>query len=254
MALGSLALAPLADVFGRRPAILTGVALMGAGSLLSAFCHGAGQLSGARVVTGLGIGLVVALIATLASEFSNTRHRPLCVAAMAVGYPAGGVAGGVAAAALLGRAGWPAVFLAGAGAAAVLFALLAAVLPESAAHLVSSRSLDALPRLNRVLARFGQPQVDALGLRPRAKRAAYPSLFTPDLVRVTGLLTLVNLLLTTASYYVLSWLPQLVASAGFGASKASLVSATASLVGIGSGVLLGAAAAKFGARRLAALA
>ena len=254
MALGSLGLAPLADLFGRRPAVLAGLALMALGSLLSAFCHGPGELSAARVVTGLGIGLVIALIASLASEFANDRHRPLCVAAMAVGYPAGGVAGGLASAALLGRAGWPAVFGVGALAAVVLMALLAAFLPESPVFLAHRRAPDALSRLNHVLLRLKQAPLTVLTHGPAARRASYGSLFAPGLVGITLLLTLVNLLVATASYYVLSWLPQLVAAAGFGASKASLVSATASLVGIVSGLVLGAAAAVFGARRLAALA
>ena len=43
MAIGSLALAPLADFVGRQPVVLAAVALMAAGSFLSAFTHAASR-------------------------------------------------------------------------------------------------------------------------------------------------------------------------------------------------------------------
>ena len=185
MAIGSLGLAPFADVVGRRPTVLAGVSLMGVGSLLSAFCRNPAQLSMARVVTGLGVGLVIALITSLAAEFSDARRRSFCVAAMAVGYPAGGVAGGMVAATLLGRADWPAVFIVGAVAAGVLLVLLAALLPESPAYLVGGRARNMLPRLNRVLARLGQPPVSGLTALCGPEACRLTACFSPPSSRVS---------------------------------------------------------------------
>ena len=67
-------------------------------------------------------------------------------------------------------------------------------------------------------------------------------LFAPDMAATTMRITLVNLLATMAAYYVLSWLPQMVADAGFPATTASLVSVAASLVGVAAGLSLGALA------------
>ncbi len=251
MALGSLVLAPLADVFGRRPALIGGGVLTSLGSLMSALCRGPVPLSASRMLTGLGIGLAIALITALAAEFSNARRRALSMAAMAVGYPAGALAGGLVAAVLLKTAGWPPVFLVGAGLGAALLIFVAVALPESPAFLANSGAPGALVKLNRVLVSLDQPPVSALVRAPGFKRASYGSLFATDLLGPTLRLAVVSLLYAMGSYYVLSWLPQLVAKAGYGASSASLVSATASLVGIASGLLVGAAAVVVQPRRLA---
>ena len=52
MAIGSFALAPLADVIGRRRAVLLALTLMSVGSLLCATAASVPQLAGWRVVTG----------------------------------------------------------------------------------------------------------------------------------------------------------------------------------------------------------
>ena len=95
MALGSILIAPLADVVGRRSLLIVGLAAMGLGSLLCAFAHGVPDLCAYRVITGLGIGIVVAVLTPLSAEFANARRRALAVSALTVGYPLGGVVGGL---------------------------------------------------------------------------------------------------------------------------------------------------------------
>ena len=252
MALGSLLLAPLADVFGRRPVVFAGVVFMAAGSFLSAYCHSVAELSVCRVLTGLGIGVLVAVINSLAAEFANARRRSLAVAAMAIGYPLGAVAGGLAAANLLRHQGWPAVFLVGAAAAAVMLLVVGVWLPESPSFLTVRRPARALERLNAVLARCRKPILATLPDVPPEPRASYRALFAPGMAATTLRVTVVNLLVATAAYYVLSWLPQMVADAGFPPSTASLVSAISSLTGVVAGLALGALAAFTGPARLAA--
>lgn len=87
MAVGSLALAPLADRVGRRALVLVSLGLMAAGMVASAGVGGVGALAAWRVVTGCGIGAMVAVIAPLAAEYASARRRDLAVALMAVGYP-----------------------------------------------------------------------------------------------------------------------------------------------------------------------
>ena len=244
MAGGSLGLAPIADALGRRPLILMSVALMGFGSLGSALARSLTELTESRVLTGLGVGAIVALLTSLAAEFANAKHRSFAVATMAIGYPLGGVVGGFGAALLLRREGWHAIFAVGAIAAAVLFVAMVMALPESPFFIVAHPSAKRLARLNAVLPRLGQPRVSALRDEPRTARASYRALFSSGLGAATARLTAVNLLAATAAYYLLSWLPQLVSDAGFRPSTASLVSATASLVGVGAGLMLGRLASK----------
>ena len=51
-----------------------------------------------RFVTGLGIGGMLASINAMVAEYSNDTRRDFCVSLMTIGYPLGGVLGGMAAA------------------------------------------------------------------------------------------------------------------------------------------------------------
>ena len=75
-------------------------------------------------------------------------------------------------------------------------------------------------------------------------------MFAPEQMATTVRLALVNLLVVSVIYYVLSWLPQLVADAGFDPSEASLVAATANLAGIAGGVAMGLIARRAGLIRV----
>jgi AAHS family 4-hydroxybenzoate transporter-like MFS transporter len=250
MALGAFALAPLADLFGRRRLILLAIILMGAGSLLTALAGSVPQIAAWRVLTGLGIGACVAVINPIAAEFANARRRPLALSLMAMGYPVGGVIGALLAAILLKVAGWPAIFLVGAAAAAVLCPLVAVFLPESPVFLAASRAPGALERLNRLLARCNQPALARLPGPPAGGRRGYARILTGDQRRVTLRLAAAGFLYSAVAYYTLSWLPQMVADAGFAASSASIAALAANGAGVVGGVVFGAFASRFGVRRL----
>ncbi len=72
MSVGSLLLAPLADSLGRRPIILLCLILMTVGMLLSATADDVIALSIWRIVTGLGIGGMLASINAMVAEYSMT--------------------------------------------------------------------------------------------------------------------------------------------------------------------------------------
>ncbi len=64
-----------------------------------------------RIVTGLGIGGMLAAINAVAAEFSNAKRRDISVAIMSIGYPVGAAAGGFITSAGLQLADWRSVFL-----------------------------------------------------------------------------------------------------------------------------------------------
>ncbi len=68
---------------------------MTAGMFMAAHAEGPVDLGVWRIVTGLGIGGVLAAINAVAAEFSNHKRRHLCVSIMAIGYPVGAVIGGL---------------------------------------------------------------------------------------------------------------------------------------------------------------
>ena len=110
MGFGSLLVAPIADTLGRRKVLLLTLGLLAVGMFISAFTNSLIELAACRVVTGLGIGTMIALINPLSAEFANAKFRPMAVAIMSLAYPLGGTLGGGAAAALLQHYDWPAVF------------------------------------------------------------------------------------------------------------------------------------------------
>ena len=252
MALGSFFLAPLADVFGRKPLTLVCLVLMSVGMLLSSISDTTVQLAATRVVTGIGIGACVAIINPLAAEFANLRRRPLAVALMALGYPAGGLIGGLLAGVLLTAYGWQAIFFAGFVGTAAMIPIIAFFLPESLAHLLTGRGRNDLTRANVLLRRCGLPPLAGLPPQQDHARKGYAVVFAAGQRLATARLAMINLLYGMAAFYVLSWLPQLIADAGHTPSTASFVSALSSVAGIVGGVLLGLAAPRLGLLRLTA--
>ncbi len=75
MTVGSLALGPLADRFGRRPLVLCSLAIISLGMLLSAFTQDVNQLALMRLLTGLGIGGILPSLNTIVAEYSSRRWR-----------------------------------------------------------------------------------------------------------------------------------------------------------------------------------
>ncbi len=251
MAAGSLLISPLADVLGRKPVLLSGLVLTSIGTILSAFTHNVAQLGASRGLTGLGIGIMVPLLATMAAEFSNAKRRGLLITLSTLGQPLGGIIGGLTAAAILRHHSWTLVFLYGGIGTALLVPIIALTLPESPSYLISRRPTRALERLNAVLTWFAQSPVLELPPRPSDEPSSYRALFKGDLRAVTLRLTFINVLVVMAAYYLISWLPQLIADAGFAPSTAGLVSVVVSVVGIPGGIFLGVLTAGSGPQRLA---
>lgn len=249
MALGSFFLAPFADVVGRRKMVLASLLLMGLGTLLSASAETLAMLSVWRVVTGLGIGTCVVVINPLAAEFSNARWRTFALAAMAMGYPAGGLFGGLLSTILLNSFGWRAIFLAGFGFAAVLFVAVLLTLPESISFLATRQGPDDLARANALLARCGHPALSAFPVRQNVRVRGYAALFSGKEKGRTFLLAAVSAANAAVAYYVLSWLPQMVGDAGFSPATASLVASVSNLTGISGGLLVGLVAHRLGIAR-----
>ncbi len=254
MATGSLVLSPLGDMFGRRPTVFAGLGLMSLGSLLSGFCHDVPTLAVCRVITGMGIGVMVPLTMSIAAEFSNRRQRPFAVAITATGFTLGSIAGGLIASFLLNHVGWQSVFFSGAVAGSIMVPLIAFTLPESPAYLLGRRSSNTLVRVNRVLSHLKHPLLIELPTVDTSARISFRALFAPQMIRTTVCFAVICMLLTTTAYFLLNWLPQLIADAGFPASTGSLVSAISSLVGMVSALLMGALASRFGPSPVAALA
>ncbi len=157
MALGSLFLSPLADLYGRRSVVIGSLILMIGGTVWTALAPGLGAIGASRVLTGLGIGAMVSVINPLAAEYANNRRRDISVTLMNLGFPSGGVIGGVIAAALLPHYGWRAIFVVATVLAVAMLAVVALFLPEPLTGLLARPRASTLDRVNAFLKRCGQP-------------------------------------------------------------------------------------------------
>ncbi|MBL0115191.1 MAG: MFS transporter [Sphingomonadales bacterium] len=249
MAAGSILLGGLADRIGRKPTIMGCLVVMIAGMLLAPQSENVTQLSIWRLLTGLGIGGMLAALNATVAEFSNARYRNLVLPLMVIGYPLGAFLGGLAAKALLTGGDWRNVFYLGAGLTAACLPLAFWLIPESPGWLNARRPAGALDRINAVLARFGLAKMEALpDPEPGAERAALIEIFRPAMIRTTILLTLAYLTHVTAYYYFVKWIPKLVVDMGFEPSAGAGVLTNAMLGGAIGGGLLGLVAMKIGMR------
>src|SRR5215831_8705378 len=133
MAIGSALIGGVADKVGRRRTILGCLVLMAFGMVMATTVHTVVDLSIWRVVTGLGIGGMLAAINAVAAEFSNTRRRHLNVSLMSIGYPLGAVFGGMVVTRLLAGhpEAWRSIFYFGATVTTVLIPVVFFFVPES---------------------------------------------------------------------------------------------------------------------------
>jgi MFS transporter, AAHS family, 4-hydroxybenzoate transporter len=151
---------------------------------------------------------------------------------------------------LLRSFAWNSVFIAGFAAAVLFLPLVIAFLPETASFLIARRGPNSLARLNALLLRCGHPTLNDLPEAPATHRTAYAAIFSADQIGTTVRMTVCNLLYLVSGYYLISWMPQLIADAGFHASTASLVTASLNAAAIVGGVSLGFLARFLGLRRL----
>ena len=251
MGIGSIFIGGVADKIGRRRTLLGCLAVMCLGMIMATRAKGVYDLSMWRVFTGLGIGGMLAAINAVAAEFSNARRRSLNVSLMAIGYPIGAVVGGSISALLLKQGDWQVVFEFGAAATAAFIPLVFWMVPESISWLCRRQPAGALTGVNRSLGRMGHPPVAELPvISAEARKRSVLDIFSPQLLRVTVLVTLAYFLHITTFYFILKWVPKIVVDMGFTPSSAAGVLVWANVGGATGGAVLGLLSLRFGLKHL----
>ncbi|WP_299538469.1 aromatic acid/H+ symport family MFS transporter [uncultured Streptomyces sp.] len=245
MAIGSMLLAPFADLIGRRPLILISLALGTVGMFGAAMAPSVTVMGLFRLVTGIGVGGILASTTVIASEFSNARNRGLAVGIYTAGYGIGATAASLVAKTAVGG-DWRTVFYAGGTGTLIALVVIAVALPESVAFLEQRRPDDALRRINRTLSRMRvEPVTDAdldraAAAGSGAGRAA--SGWLKQLLTPTILLWLTFITIMFGFYFVNSWTPTLLVEEGLSESAAVTAGMAISIGGTVGSVLYGVAA------------
>lgn len=244
MGFGSVLLGGLADKRGRKLTMLLCLAIMAVGMYFAHASSGVTELSLWRFITGLGIGGMLTATNAVTAESTSKAGRNMSMAIYVIGYPLGGVIGGLVAQTwLLPLYDWRAVFLFGAVVTAAMIPLVALLVPETPAFFAATRPNDAVDRINRSLAAFGKPLISALPqLEPGARQPGVLEILSnPRLRPVTLLLAFGYMFHTITFYYILKWAVKIVADypPGYASPEAASVLTYANIGGALGGLLLG---------------
>lgn len=252
-ATGALLLSPVADLYGRRTAILINLVLLTTGMLLSAGATSLWQLVALRFITGMGVGAMASSVGTLVFEYCSQRTRTLGLGLVTIGYNVGVVIGGIIVSQWLIEAyGWRSVFLFGAVASGLLIPLVLLLLPESLDFMVARPGPRTLPTLNRLMARLDLPAFDTLPQpTPAAARASPLDLFRQPILPRLLLMQGAYFLYMLSSYFFLNWNNQLTTEAGFGDALGRWISILTNVGGIAGGIVIGLVVLKAALRPVA---
>jgi benzoate transport len=232
MAIGSIALGGMADHIGRKPTILACLFAMVIGMFMVTTTDSLTVLGAWRVITGLGIGGMLAAINAQAAEFSSDSRRPMSIAIMSAGYPIGGVVGGFVVSRLLEYYDWRVVFYFGTIATALMIPVVWKFMPESVHWLVRKRPAGVLERINATMTRLGHSVISVLpDMRDEASRKTFVDIFSKTMIATTVLCAAAYFLHITTFYFILKWVPKLVVDMGFSPSSAGGVLTWASVGG-----------------------
>nr|PZN78469.1 MAG: hypothetical protein DIU56_09035 [Pseudomonadota bacterium] len=218
MAVGSVLLGWLGDRIGRKNSYLVCIAFLFVGSLMSALSTGLNDLFAWRVLTGIGLGGVTPLAATMISEWTPKRVRVVAVACSIVAVPLGGSIGAEVARWVIPNFGWRTIFYIGAALPLVFLLIALFLLPESPKYLTQrpSRHAQLARMLNRLVGekRFDGTERFIVAEPPRPPGNWFAMLLKPPYLSTTLLLWAAFAFNTLALYAFTNFLPTVLTATG----------------------------------------
>lgn len=220
MMVGSIVLAGLSDKYGRRKVLIGSVAAIAISMLLTTQASSVAHLIVLRVITGLGIGGVLASAAAVASEFSPSKFRHTAVIIVTSGFACGALAVGPIAAYLLEHSTWHSLFLTGGLLGVILLVLVTLLIPESMEFLASHSSdkQRRLKKINHTLDKLKLPSLDAISDSPESHQTSSGSIFrlvSPEFLLISLRFWLIFFLGSWVIFLMLKWTPKLFVNMGY---------------------------------------
>lgn len=215
MAIGAMFLAPRADIIGRRAMILICICIMGASIYATIFAQTKEHLIFFRLLSGVGIGGMLASTATLAAEYAPARTKDFWVSFVMSGYPVGAVLSGLVAAWVIPEHGWRSIFQIAGLVTIITLPVVYGFLSESLEFLVKSKPQNALQRANRILEKMQMPQLATLpATAENQPRASVATLFAGQRASATIFLWVSIFMAFATLYFLTLWIPKLASNAG----------------------------------------
>jgi AAHS family benzoate transporter-like MFS transporter len=236
MMFGALGFGTLADRIGRKKGIAICFVLFSSATILNGFASSPTEFGIFRFIAGLGCGGLMPNAVALMNEYAPKRLRSTLVAVMFSGYSLGGMLAAGVGIYMLPRFGWESMFFA-AAVPLLLLPLILWKLPESVGFLVrQGRHEPARAVLAKVEPGLRIDAVDQLHMSDsKGQGVAVFELFRDGRALRTLCLWLAFFCCLLMVYALSSWLPKLMASAGY-----SLGSSLSFLLALNFGGMAGA--------------
>lgn len=236
MMFGALAFGSLADRIGRKKGIAICFALFSCATILNGFASNPTEFGVCRFIAGLGCGGLMPNAVALMNEYAPKRLRSTLVAIMFSGYSVGGMLSAGVGIFMLPRFGWESMFFA-AALPLLLLPLILWYLPESIGFLVRQGRIEQA----RALLKRVDPQRDLrlddqlLMVEAKKRGTSVIELFREGRALRTLCLWVAFFCCLLMVYALSSWLPKLMANAGY-----SLGSSLSFLLALNFGGMAGA--------------
>jgi MFS family permease len=133
---------------------------------------------------------------------------------------------------------------------AVLIPVVYFLVPESIHWLARKQPVGALDKINRALARMGHAAVKALPEIVTDVRKSSATIFSSAFFALTVIVTVAYFFHITTFYFIMKWVPKIVADFGFPPSSAAGVVVWANAGGATGGAVFGLLAMRFGLKPL----
>ncbi|WP_172146818.1 MFS transporter [Pseudomonas tumuqii] len=236
MMFGALAFGTLADRIGRKKGIAICFALFSSATIVNGFASNPTEFGICRFIAGLGCGGLMPNAVALMNEYAPKRLRSTLVAIMFSGYSVGGMLAAGVGIYMLPRFGWEAMFFA-AAVPLLLLPLILWKLPESVGFLLrQGRHEQAREMLQKIQPGLHIDAADQLHMSDsKGKGVAVFELFREGRALRTLCLWLAFFCCLLMVYALSSWLPKLMANAGY-----SLGSSLSFLLALNFGGMAGA--------------
>lgn len=239
--IGAIVGGMLADRIGRRIIILSAAAGFGILSLLTARAASMDALILLRFLTGLGLGAALPNLVAMSNEYSPRRLKALTVVLVFAGFPLGAALGGLTSAHIVQEFGWRSIFVVGGVAPLILAILMWWLLPESLQVLLRRSDPRSLELANQHLTKIvgsDVPRPALASAETTAPKASVLELFGEGYRVRTLMLWTVHLATLLIYYFLVGWLPTILAAAGLQIRVAILVTVLLSLGAIVGGISL----------------
>ena len=228
MTIGAVFISPITDTIGRRKMIMISLVMITAGMIATTFADSVFSMGILRLLTGLGIGSILASSTSMVSEYSPDRLRNFNITLYHSGYPIGAIIIGLIATWLLPQYGWRPLFVLAGMTSLIMLPVVYFCLPESLDFLMTKRQPGTLEQVNKILQRMHMAPLDAL---PAAEVKPATHGIKAFITRVMALLEKQRRLPTVmlwiafmmsfaTLYFLVSWVPVLARDSGLAVADA----------------------------------